>query len=88
MRVRGAELVRVLFAATGGFRGFFKSIDSLHHNFFASRVGFPHFLRSRLAASAVYRDRSDLYYRIFNVAIANATQSIVTIQNLVTILLS
>ena len=28
------------------------------------------------------------YYRIFNVAIANATHSIVTIQNLVTILLS
>lgn len=54
--------------------GFFKSIGSYCTTilFARGRVGFGF----------------SMHYLIFNVAIANATQSIVTIQNLVTILLS
>ena len=62
-------------------------MDSLHHNFFYSRAnpGFT-FVKARLSSADLVFHIP--IYLIFNVAIANATQRIVMIQNLVTILLS
>ena len=62
-------------------------MDLLHHNFFYHGVKGSFTLVEAMLLSADLVFHIPIYL-IFNVAIANATQRIVIIQNLVTILLS
>ena len=76
-----AHLIR--YFSVSGLRGFFSSLDLRSSNSFC-RVVFQNTVNRTMGFSA----RHFIRYLIFNVTIENTTQNIVTIQNLVTILLS